>query len=161
MSFRIDPKIYLIFGSLSWVLFVFFQFAISYFNQSLDRDLYEVILVDDCSSDDSIEVANSFKELKNSTVEAIEIAGMPRIKENLAASFFSHPDNRAIEMVAPERDTPGIIANACAIPIKKLSRYVWFLILMDLLGEISAKNINKAIKIETIAIEKFERKNES
>ena len=36
MSFRIDPKIYLIFGSLSWVLFVFFQFAISYFNQSLD-----------------------------------------------------------------------------------------------------------------------------
>ena len=37
----------------------------SCFNQSLDRDLYEVILVDDCSSDDSIEVANSFKEEKN------------------------------------------------------------------------------------------------
>ena len=37
----------------------------SCFNQSLERDLYEIILVDDCSSDDSIEVANSFKLEKN------------------------------------------------------------------------------------------------
>lgn len=37
----------------------------SCFNQSLERDLYEVILVDDCSSDDSVEVANSFKSEKN------------------------------------------------------------------------------------------------
>ena len=55
--------------------------------------------------------------LKNSTKAANKIAGMPRRKENLAASFLSHPDNSAIEIVAPERDTPGIIAKAWAIPI--------------------------------------------
>ncbi len=37
----------------------------SCFNQSLERDLYEVILVDDCSSDNSIKVANSFIKEKN------------------------------------------------------------------------------------------------
>ena len=31
-------------------------------------------------------------------------------KENLTASFLSQPDIRAIEIVAPERETPGNIA---------------------------------------------------
>ena len=62
-------------------------------------------------------VKNLFTELKNSTKATNEIEGMPSKKENLAASFLSQPDNRAIEIVAPERDTPGIIAKAWAIPI--------------------------------------------
>ena len=55
---------------------------------------------------------NLFIELKNSTKATNEIAGMPSRKENLAASFLSQPVNSAIEMVAPDRDTPGIIAKA-------------------------------------------------
>ena len=37
----------------------------SCFNQSLNRNLYEVILVDDNSSDNSVKVANKFKKRKN------------------------------------------------------------------------------------------------
>ena len=65
-------------------------------------------------------VGSSFIALKNSTKAAKEIAGIPRRNENLAASFLFHPDKRAIEIVAPERDTPGKIAKAWAIPIYRL-----------------------------------------
>ena len=106
-------------------------------------------------------VVNSSIELRNSTKAANDIAGIPRRNENLAASFLSQPDKSAKEIVAPERDTPGIIAKAWAIPIYKLLRYLWLLILMNLLVEISAKSITDAIKIDTNAIERFERKNES
>ena len=58
-----------------------------------------------------------FTALKNSTKAANDIAGIPRRNENLAASFLFHPDKRAIEIVAPERETPGKIAKAWAIPI--------------------------------------------
>ena len=61
--------------------------------------------------------ANWLTALKNSTKAANEIAGMPRRNEYLAASLLFHPDNRAIEIVDPERETPGKIAKACAIPI--------------------------------------------
>ena len=61
-------------------------------------------------------VENWFIEVKNSTKAANEIEGIPSKKENLAASFLSQPDIRAIEIVAPDRDTPGIIEKAWAIP---------------------------------------------
>ena len=67
-------------------------------------------------------VENWFNALKNSTMAANEIAGILRRKENFAASFLFHPDKRAIEIVAPDRDTPGKIAKAWAIPINKLLR---------------------------------------
>ena len=60
---------------------------------------------------------NWFTALKNSTKAANEIAGIPRRNENFAAFFLSHPDKSAIEIVAPDRDTPGIMAKAWAIPI--------------------------------------------
>ena len=104
---------------------------------------------------------NWFTTLKNSTKAANEIEGIPRRNENLAASFLFHPEKRAIEIVAPERDTPGTIAKAWAIPIYKLFRYLWLVKLIDFLVEISAKSIIKDINIDTKAIEKFERKNES
>ena len=52
------------------------------------------------------------KEEINSTIAAREIAGIPNRKENLAASTLSHPDIRALELVTPDLETPGIIANA-------------------------------------------------
>ena len=57
----------------------------------------------------------------NSTKAAIEIAGIPKRKENFAASPLSHPDIRAVEIVTPDLEKPGIMANAWEKPIKKLS----------------------------------------
>ena len=64
---------------------------------------------------------NSLKEEKNSTIAAIDIAGMPKRKENLAASPLSQPDTRAVEILIPDLETPGKIAKAWERPIKKLS----------------------------------------
>ena len=55
---------------------------------------------------------NSLKEEINSTIAAREIAGIPNRKENFAASPLSHPDIKALEIVTPDLETPGIIANA-------------------------------------------------
>ena len=54
----------------------------------------------------------SLKEAINSTIAAREIAGIPKRKENFAASYLSHPDNKALEIVIPDREIPGKIANA-------------------------------------------------
>ena len=54
----------------------------------------------------------SSKEEINSTIAAREIAGIPKRKENFAASPLSHPDIRALEIVIPDLETPGIMANA-------------------------------------------------
>ena len=54
----------------------------------------------------------SLNEEINSTIAAREIAGIPNRKENLAASFLSHPDIRAQEIVIPDLETPGKMANA-------------------------------------------------
>ena len=55
---------------------------------------------------------NSLKEEINSTIAAIDIAGIPRRKENFAASPLSHPDIRAVEIVTPDLEKPGKIAKA-------------------------------------------------
>ena len=55
---------------------------------------------------------NSSKEEINSTIAAREIAGIPKRKENFAASPLSHPDIKALEIVIPDLETPGKIANA-------------------------------------------------
>ena len=54
----------------------------------------------------------SLKEEINSTIAAREIAGIPKRKENFAASPLSHPDIKALEIVIPDLETPGKIANA-------------------------------------------------
>ena len=54
----------------------------------------------------------SLKEEINSTIAAREIAGIPKRKESLAASPLSHPDIKALEIVIPDLETPGKIANA-------------------------------------------------
>ena len=55
---------------------------------------------------------NSLKEEINSTIAAREIAGIPKRKENFAASPLSHPDIKALEIVTPDLETPGKMANA-------------------------------------------------
>jgi len=55
---------------------------------------------------------NSLKEEMNSTIAAREIAGIPKRKENFAASPLSHPEIKALEIVTPDLETPGKIANA-------------------------------------------------
>ena len=55
---------------------------------------------------------NSSKSEINSTIAAREIAGIPNKKENFAASPLSHPDIKALEIVTPDLETPGKIANA-------------------------------------------------
>ncbi len=54
----------------------------------------------------------SSNEEINSTMAASEMAGIPNRKENLAASLLSHPDIRAQEIVIPDLETPGKMANA-------------------------------------------------
>ena len=54
----------------------------------------------------------SSNEEINSTIAAIEIAGIPKRKENFAASLLSHPDIRALEIVTPDLEKPGKMANA-------------------------------------------------
>ena len=94
----------------------------------------------------------------NSKIAAKEIAGMPKRKENLAASLLSQPDNRALEIVTPDLETPGQIAKAWERPIKKLSEKKWLFIFLEPFFELSAKYMTIAIKIETKAIDKFERR---
>ena len=55
---------------------------------------------------------NSLNEEMNSTIPAREIAGIPKRKENFAASPLSHPEISAVEMVTPDLENPGIIAKA-------------------------------------------------
>ena len=55
---------------------------------------------------------NSLKEEINSTIAAIEIAGIPKRKEYFAASALSQPDTKAVEIVIPDLETPGKMANA-------------------------------------------------
>ena len=55
---------------------------------------------------------NSLNEKINSTIAANEIAGIPKRKENFAASPLSQPDTRPVEIVIPDLETPGKIANA-------------------------------------------------
>ena len=64
----------------------------------------------------------SLKEEINSTIAARAIAGMPKRKENFAASPLSHPDIRAVEIVTPDLENPGKIAKAWEKHIKKLSK---------------------------------------
>ena len=63
----------------------------------------------------------SLKDDMNSTTAARVMAGIPKRKENLAASSLCHPEIKALDIVTPDLETPGKIANAWNKPIKKLS----------------------------------------
>ena len=54
----------------------------------------------------------SLKEEINPKIAAREIDGKPKRKENFTASPLSHPANNALEIVTPDLETPGKMANA-------------------------------------------------
>ena len=104
---------------------------------------------------------NNEKSLKkdiNSTKAAKEIAGMPKRKDNFTASLLSQPVMRAVEIVTPDLETPGKMAKDCDRPIKKLSAYLWFFKFIEPILEFSALYMKIAIRKETNAIDKFERR---
>ena len=86
------------------------------------------------------------------------MAGMPKRKENLAASPLSHPETSAVEIVTPDLETPGKIARAWERPIRKPSEKLWFFKFIEPFLELSAMYIKIAIVKETNAIDKFDRK---
>ena len=92
-----------------------------YLNKKLiaNNEDKKVVIRQTISWDILIEL-NSFKEEINSTIAAREIAGIPKRKENLAASPLSQPEMRAVEIVTPDLETPGKTAKACERPIRKL-----------------------------------------
>ena len=102
---------------------------------------------------------NSLIEETNWTIAAKEIEGMPNKKENFAASPLSQPETKAVEIVTPDLDTPGKIANAWEKPIKKLLEKLWFFKFIEPIFDLSAMYMKIDIMKETIAIDKLERKN--
>ena len=102
----------------------------------------------------------SLEKSRKAAIEEIAMAGIPSKYEYLAASSRLQPINNATEIVIPDLDTPGIIANAWPSPIRKESIKLWLDNVVKFLFEWSAININIAIKIEIRPIEKFDLKNE-
>ena len=101
---------------------------------------------------------NLLKEKMNSTIAAIEMAGIPNRNENLAASPLCQPVNKAEEIVTPDLETPGKMAKAWERPIRRLSEKLWFFKFFEPFFELSAMYMKIAISIETNAIDKFERR---
>ena len=84
-----------------------------YFNKkSIDNKEDKNVVIRPTKRGKKPNAKKSLKEEINSTIAAREIAGIPKRKENFAASPLSHPDNKALEIVTPDLDTPGKIANA-------------------------------------------------
>ena len=100
----------------------------------------------------------SLEKSRKAAIEEIAMAGIPSKYEYLAASSRLQPINNATEIVIPDLDTPGIIANAWERPIKKLSESLWFVKFKEPLFDLSAMYIKIAIRKETNAIDKFERR---
>ena len=96
---------------------------------------------------------NVLKSVRSSTIPDIVIAGIPIIKDILAAVCLSIPANKDAVNVIPDLETPGNKAKDCAKPIKIIS--LRLISIKDLLfcpyfSEIASKI---AIIIEMIAIE--------
>ncbi len=68
--------------------------------------------------------------LLNSKTVAPRIAGMERRKENLAERSRSNPQKRPVDMVAPDREIPGIMAIPWAIPTRIESSHPIFMIFL-------------------------------
>ena len=92
---------------------IFNPFEEKYFNKkSIANNDDTNVVVSPKSRGKKLNEENSSKEEMSSTTAAIEIAGMPKMKENLAASTLSQPVTKAVEIVMPDLETPGKIAKA-------------------------------------------------
>ena len=92
---------------------IFNPFEEKYFNKkSIANNEEKKVVVRPAIKGKKLNVENSLKEVMNSTIAAIDIAGMPKRKENFAASALSQPETKAVEIVIPDLETPGKIAKA-------------------------------------------------
>ena len=92
---------------------IFNPFEEKYFNKkSIDNKEDKHVVIRATKIGKKPNAKKSLKEEINSTIAAREIAGIPKRKENFAASPLSHPDIKALEIVTPDLETPGKIANA-------------------------------------------------
>ena len=84
-----------------------------YFNKkSIANNEDKNVVIRPIIRDKKLNDDNSLKEEVNSTIAARDIAGIPKRKENFAASLLSQPVKRAVEIVTPDLDTPGKMARA-------------------------------------------------
>jgi len=67
-------------------------------------------------------------------------------KENLTASFFSVPKNKAVAIVEPDLEIPGVIARPCITPIANAETELIFLFFSNL----SQENNNNPVIIKAI-----------
>ena len=104
------------------IINIFKPFEEKYFNKkSIANNEEKKVVLRPTNKEKKLNEENSLKEVMNSTIAAREIEGMPKRKENFAASSLPQPDTKAVEIVMPDLETPGKIANACEMPINKLS----------------------------------------
>ena len=92
---------------------IFKPFEEKYFNKKLiaNKEVKNVV-IRPTTRGGKLKNENSLKDEMNSTIAARKIAGIPKRKENLAASPLSQPDIKAVEIVTPDLETPGKIAKA-------------------------------------------------
>ena len=91
----------------------FKPFEQKYFNKkSIANNEDKNVVVRPIISGKKLYEFNSLKEEMNSTIAAIEIAGIPKRNENLAASPLCQPATKAVEIVTPDLETPGKMAKA-------------------------------------------------
>ena len=92
---------------------IFKPFEEKYFNKKSIANNEEIkAVISPTISGKKFNELNSLKYETNSTIAAREMAGIPKRKENLAASPLPHPDSRAVEIVIPDLETPRKMANA-------------------------------------------------
>lgn len=99
--------------------------------------------------------------LRRSYKLAEAIVGIAKKNENSVATFLFKPSKSPPIIVAPDLDTPGIIARHCINPIlKALSGVISSSSsTVDSLGFLSIIIINNPPTINAIAITKLEKKN--
>ena len=92
---------------------IFNPFEDKYFNKkSIANNEDKNVVVRPTKRGKKLNEKNSSKAEINSTIAAKEMAGIPKRKENFAASLLSQPETRAVDIVIPDLETPGKIAKA-------------------------------------------------
>ena len=95
------------------IINIFKPFEEKYFNKkSIANKEDKNVIIRPTKRGRKLNEKKSLKEEINSTIATREIAGIPKRNENFAASRLSHPDIRALDIVTPDLETPGKMANA-------------------------------------------------
>ena len=95
---------------------------------------------------------------RDSKKVAPRMAGTERRKENLPESSRSSPQKSPVDMVAPDREIPGMMATPWAIPIRTESTHpIFSMSLLSFLAQRvsqSTKPVTRSITPTTLGLEK-------